>query len=182
MYPSLKGHKSARAVSESASSRSVRGVGSVSRGMDQCRLLAVEGAASVEIIAKVNIFCFFYLLAYTHLQYFALGIYLTNTLPIFPYPPSFLLSFSQGSLLPVANLSMRVLRSCITECIIHGAVVNLTHKGWDSSHAVDYRTNVPDSENGHKGSQLLAGVNETLAWMKVLPFLPDMSGDLISYT
>lgn len=76
----------------------------------------------------------------------------------------------QGSLLPVANMHLRLLESCISEGPIQGAVVELSSPKQGEG---------PNISESHEDPPLLAGVNEALAWCKVLPFLPDMSGELV---
>lgn len=75
---------------------------------------------------------------------------------------------------------MRVLKSCITEITIQGAVVDLNYIGRATS-MKDKKMGVSDCAETLNQPQLLAGLNEALAWRKVLPFLPNMSGELISY-
>jgi hypothetical protein len=93
-------------------------------------------------------------------------------------------------------MHMKSLKSCISETPIQGAVVALRYvhvvqtkapdvpsnrdakaskETGDSNRFIDRRTHC-----NHDNS-FLAGVNETLAWRRVIPFLPDMSGEFVQY-
>ena len=104
----------------------------------------------------------------------------------------------QGSLLPVANLHLKLLVSCISETVIQGAIVDLSSGsnadsdgsqvkcsvGEEKSRDVQTDSTEKDALGAYPyGEQpFLAGVNEALAWLKVLPFLPNMSGEFIHFT
>ena len=104
----------------------------------------------------------------------------------------------QGSQLPVANMHMKSLKSCISETPIQGTVVALryVHVAHTKTKASDVPSNrdakasmeASDSDrfidqkmHCNYDNSYLAGVNETLAWGRVIPFLPDMSGEFVQY-
>jgi hypothetical protein len=70
----------------------------------------------------------------------------------------------------VANMHFRLLESCITQVPIQGAIVELSYAKQEHGYT---------ASESHQTPPLLAGANEALAWCKVLPFLPDMSGELV---
>ena len=75
---------------------------------------------------------------------------------------------------------MRALQSCITEITVQGAVVDLNYIGMINS-STDKNMGPSDCAEKFNQPQLLAGLNEALAWRKVIPFVPNMSGELITY-
>jgi hypothetical protein len=73
-------------------------------------------------------------------------------------------------------MRFRLLESCISEAPIQGAIVELSPPKQAGAEGYTYT-----ASESHQDPPLLAGVNEALAWCKVLPFLPDMSGELVRY-
>lgn len=95
-------------------------------------------------------------------------------------------------------MRMKSLKSCISEAPIQGAVVALrnvhvVHTQAKASDALSNRDAKASKETDDSNrfidrklhcnyeTSFLAGVNETLAWRRVIPFLPDMSGDFVQY-
>mmetsp|Transcript_6613 Transcript_6613/g.6733 ORF Transcript_6613/g.6733 Transcript_6613/m.6733 type:complete len:942 (-) Transcript_6613:99-2924(-) len=104
---------------------------------------------------------------------------------------------AKGSLLPVSNLHMRDLESCITHRKISETIVDLNNsnsnnndndssdkKNEINTYAVLSNSDKKTSEiNGPlltgENKPLLAGINEALGWNNVLPYTPNMSGEFI---
>ena len=95
-------------------------------------------------------------------------------------------------------MHMKSFKSCISETTIQGAVVALryVHVAHTQANASDVLSNRDAKASKDTGdsnrfldrkmhcnhdNSFLAGVNETLAWRRVIPFLPDMSGEFVQY-
>jgi hypothetical protein len=91
---------------------------------------------------------------------------------------------------------MKSLKSCVSEAPIQGAVVALRYVHVVHTKVSDELTQRDAKASKETGdsnrfidrkmhcnhdNSFLAGVNETLAWCRVIPFLPDMSGEFVQY-
>ena len=100
----------------------------------------------------------------------------------------------------MANLHLKLLVSCISETVIQGAIVDLSSGSNADSDGSQVKCGVGEERCREGQGQadrddkdalgaypfgdqpFLAGVNEALAWLKVLPYLPNMSGEFIHFT